>query len=63
MGRIVFLLQQSWSTKLLGWKMGKKCGIIQTKVILTKSYDELFYQTESDIRTGLGQLVSLEFLK
>ena len=42
---------------------GEKCGIIQTKVILTKSYDELFYQTESDIRTGLGQLVSLEFLK
>ena len=58
-GNDCFLLQQSRGTKrptkLLGWKMGKKCGIIQNKVILIKSYDELFYVTESEVWVGLGR--------
>ena len=41
-GKDCFLLQQSWSTKLLGWKMGKKCGIIQINVLQKQSCSGLF---------------------
>ena len=43
-----------------GKKEKKKIIMFQTKVLLIKSIGGLFYETESEIWTGLGQLDSLQ---